>query len=278
MRDELKAIGAVVIAWKTAQGYWCPDKKGIPINVFDEVGIPRELIKVGLADLVGDEVRIRGSEEHFAWYFQCVEAGRAGGQRSASRPRNEKGQLLPNSPSDRRGSLGSEPSDPQANSKRTPSESNPLSLPLSLSLNTKEPSSKGAVAVRHADGPGGPGSVIAAYCEAWKKRYGSRPVIDGKVQGQVKALLKAVSADQAVLLVQAFVQIDDPWFKTKFHDFGTLMQNLGKVSVALEKGVADPQKQDEWDKVFTKGGKGGRADVQDPGRPAGEPVATLVRD
>jgi hypothetical protein len=81
--DEMKAIGAIVLAWKLAQKYWCPDKKPIPEAAFSE--LPSALITSGLAEKLNDGIRMRGSEEHFSWWFERREAGRKGGQISADK-------------------------------------------------------------------------------------------------------------------------------------------------------------------------------------------------
>lgn len=73
--NEFTAIGAVVSAWKIAHRYWCPDKKPIPEAAFKEAGLPEALIEVALADRTPEGIRIRGSEEHFAWWFDKRSAG-----------------------------------------------------------------------------------------------------------------------------------------------------------------------------------------------------------
>jgi hypothetical protein len=79
---------------------------------------------------------------------------------------------------------------------------------------------------------------IAAYVKAFQKRYGekSRPDLSGKVQGEIKRLLKDVPIERAVNLVQVYLQMETPWFKTKCYDISTLMQNLNPVGIALDTG------------------------------------------
>lgn len=92
--------------------------------------------------------------------------------------------------------------------------------------------------------------LIATYCEAYKLRYGINPVIDGKTQGQVSQLLKAVPATRLSELLQAYLQMDDPWFKTRCHDFSTFVGNLGKVAISLANGTQDPHEKRYWQKVY----------------------------
>jgi hypothetical protein len=88
--------------------------------------------------------------------------------------------------------------------------------------------------------------LIGEYIKAYQTRYKARPVIDNRTQGLVKTILKAVSEEQACEMVQAFVQMNDPWFIKKAHDFPTFYENLTKVSMALQTGQdhgAGPKKK-----------------------------------
>lgn len=92
---------------------------------------------------------------------------------------------------------------------------------------------------------------IQAYVDAWRVRYpGERkPDLGGKVRGRIKTFLADVSVDEAIDLIQVYLQLDDPWFKTKCHDFETFMQNVTKVSAALGAGKQNPGKKD-WYELF----------------------------
>lgn len=92
--------------------------------------------------------------------------------------------------------------------------------------------------------------LIACYCEAFKTRYGTNPHVDGKTAGLVRRLLGDVSVDRAKMLIQAYLQMEDPWFLKKCHDFGTFMMNLSPVVVALANGTQDPQEKRFWSQVF----------------------------
>jgi hypothetical protein len=89
---------------------------------------------------------------------------------------------------------------------------------------------------------------IAGMVRNYYGRYKSRPIIDGKTLGEIKRLLKMMPAQKAVHLHQVYLQLDDPWFKTKCHDFTTFMSNLQKVANSLNTG----QVQDgiNWERVF----------------------------
>jgi len=90
--------------------------------------------------------------------------------------------------------------------------------------------------------------LIGEYIKAYQGRYKARPVIDGRTQGLVKKILSTVPEDQACDLVQAFVQMNDPWFVKKAHDFPTFYENLTKVSMSLQTGQdhGAPEKEKSW--------------------------------
>lgn len=85
--------------------------------------------------------------------------------------------------------------------------------------------------------------LIATYVESFQKRYGpkARPDVSGKVRGLMQRLLKDYPIDRACELVQVYLQMEEPWFKTKCHDFVTFTENLSKVNVAHGTGN-DPSK------------------------------------
>lgn len=124
--------------------------------------------------------------------------------------------------------------------------------------------------------PTGDGAaLIAAYCDAFKARYGMNPPIDGKTAGLALQVLKTVPLHRAAELVQAYLQMDEQWFKTKCHDFPTFVQNLTKVAVALFNGTGDPHEKNYWQKVF--GGNDGQDGLHGANPPAigklrGEPL------
>jgi hypothetical protein len=87
---------------------------------------------------------------------------------------------------------------------------------------------------------------IATYIKAFQNRYGAqaRPDVGGKVQGQIKTLLKDISIERACALAQVYLQMDNAWFKTKGYDIGTFMQNINPISIALDTGSEQDQKVD----------------------------------
>jgi hypothetical protein len=81
-------------------------------------------------------------------------------------------------------------------------------------------------------------TFIGVYVKSFQARYGdvSRPDLGGKVQGQIKTLLKGIPVERACSLIQVYLQMETPWFKTKGHDIGTFIQNINPISIALDTG------------------------------------------
>lgn len=90
--------------------------------------------------------------------------------------------------------------------------------------------------------------LIGEYIKAYQGRYKARPVIDGRTQGLVKKILTAIPEDQACDMIQVFLQMNDPWFVKKAHDFPTFYENMTKVSMSLQTGEdhGAPKKEKSW--------------------------------
>lgn len=120
------------------------------------------------------------------------------------------------------------------------------SLPLSPSLFPSQTLDQEKTKNRSARGEALPAETknvdipffIGTYVKAYQTRYGpkARPELTGKVQGEIKRLLKDTPIERACEMIQAYVQMNDAWFLNKGHDFGSFMANLTKVSLALDTG------------------------------------------
>lgn len=79
---------------------------------------------------------------------------------------------------------------------------------------------------------------IGAFVQAYQKRYGSktRPELGPRVQGQIKNFLRGRDIGESIVLIQVFLQMNDPWFIKKCHDFTTFTENLQKIKLSFETG------------------------------------------
>ena len=254
LKDEEKALGAVGFAWKSAQRYWCPDKKPIPLDVFGRISSGPFLIEVGLARQTEEGVYIAGAEEHFQWWFDGIEQRREAGKKSATRPRDEKGRLLPNEmPNDANETQRPLDDGPTAPNEVQPSSSSSFSKtkkeeelkagslrkPPTLSVSRQKP----------VDTP----RMVATYCEAYKTKFGHRPSVSSKEVGLFKALGLAEGVDVACQMIQVYLQMTDAWFQTKNYDVASLWENRNKVKLALNTGREDPTKKSVEEELMARG-------------------------
>lgn len=77
--DVDRALGALVRCWRLGQKFWKYSDHGIPKKEWKTQRIRDEIIDVGMAEDLGDFVRVVQSEKHFGWIRERVESGRRGG-------------------------------------------------------------------------------------------------------------------------------------------------------------------------------------------------------
>lgn len=220
------ALGALVRAWSLAQAHYLSAETDrlIPVFEWNRQCIPHAIVEVGLAEERDAGIYICGAEKQFAWLLQRQDAGRKGG-----RPKLDTTIVIPDE-SDR---LTTE-----SGRIAEQSGSNPLTLSLTLPLSQEKNLRKElkANSREKRSPPPGMGLFIATYATAWKARWKSRPDLRGKVQGQIKTFLADCPIDRACELIQVYCQMEEPFFVTKCHDFGTFLENIGKVNIALDTG------------------------------------------
>ena len=101
---------------------------------------------------------------------------------------------------------------------------------------TKQDTNTGGDVSLFAKPPANINLVIAAYCDAWKSKYGDNPPIGGKEAGIIKSLVKDFGLDRSIKILQAYLNMPDSWFITKRHDLVTLKANLNSVSHFISTG------------------------------------------
>jgi len=90
--------------------------------------------------------------------------------------------------------------------------------------------------------------IISAYWDTFKLRRGYPPLpIQGKEVGQIINALKVFSVERLVTLIEAYLQIETPWFKEKNWDWTTFFMNMQKIHGHLQRGSPDST---DWNKVF----------------------------
>jgi hypothetical protein len=70
------ALGALLRAWSLAQRYYLTETRMIPISEWNRQEINNAIIDVGLAEKIGEFIRICGADNQFSWLLQKSEAGK----------------------------------------------------------------------------------------------------------------------------------------------------------------------------------------------------------
>lgn len=89
------------------------------------------------------------------------------------------------------------------------------------------------------DNPAGPNAaqrIIATYAAAYKQRYGTNPAIGGLEMGIAKSLVKDMTVEALQPLIGVYLQMDDAYFRSRYHDLTTFKGNLNKIKVRHETG------------------------------------------
>lgn len=262
---EITAWGSLVGAYRVAERYFVPDRKPIPANLFNILPWGKALLETGVAELTEDRtgVFIIYSEEQFSWRFAKSENGKKGGrpktlvaEPESHRTKEEETQAKPEEAEISEANLSKPKKSEVKLSEPKQSDVKPLPLPLPLSLSLENTKTK-KLKARDAP-PVDAARFIGTYVKAFQSRYPAqegrappRPCLFGKVQGQIKKYLEEVPIDRACELIQAYCQMDDPWFKTKCHDFTTFAENQNKICIALDTGEDSSQSSNriDWSKV-----------------------------
>jgi hypothetical protein len=213
--NRLAAIGALVEAWTLAQK-WYLKTHLVPLDEWRKYDIPDEVIKAGLARVIDGKVRVSGIDEQFSWLRKASEGGRE------NKGKSRKGTLSP----------------------LKGREALTLTLTPSLTLNSNSDSNNGKETISDEIGMKSISNPVAyfisCYIKAYQNRYGkkARPYISGKVQGQIKELIKTIPIDRLIALINKYLEMTEPWFITKAHDFGTFASNIDKISLSVDTGQA----------------------------------------
>jgi len=230
------ALGCLVRAWMTAQKFYLTPEKTIPRKEWAAQELSDVLIEVGLAEVVGEAIRMKGADAQFAWLEQRVNAGKLGGKkrslsgskRSLSETKRSLSEIKRGEPSYSY-SYSSSPSfsDSSSHSKEKETSANADGVP-------PEASAVNSIS-----------AFIMAYVLAYQKRYGpkTRPALNGKTQGQIKRFLAETPNQRAQELIKVYCEMNDSWFLTKAHDFQTFVENQNKISLAADTGKTVTRKE-----------------------------------
>ena len=84
------ACGVLIRSWTLARRWWKSPSKMIPLPEWQKHGIRPAVIESGMAEVRGDFVYVRGSQDRMNYLDVYTESGRKGGKRSAEVRKNKK--------------------------------------------------------------------------------------------------------------------------------------------------------------------------------------------
>lgn len=84
---------------------------------------------------------------------------------------------------------------------------------------------------------------VARYCENFKIRYGSNPIIKGKESGIAKRLAKDLSEEKITLYLDAFFQMPDSFLVKSKHPLALFETKFNEVTVFAHSGQFTTMKQ-----------------------------------
>lgn len=208
---KFQAIGALVCAWSLAQKWYIKTDKMIPISEWEKQRLPREIISVGLAELIGDKVHVCGADKQFKWLQQRSQAGKWDRLESLKNSTNGRSTVVNGSST----SLLSSPS-------------SLLSSPNSLLLtHYSTTSDEGVAKPPRKRGLSKPTWV--AYSEAYELRYGVPPVRNTSVNAKLCKFVERVGEEEAPLVAAFFVTHGDSYYTRQGHSVGALLRDAEKL-------------------------------------------------
>lgn len=229
-RLQVDADGLATRAWKLAQDFWKHGRRLIPKALFESLDGAPSLIQVGLAEVQGDYVYVRGSSAYLDWMAEQREAAKRGGKKSAQRPRDSKGKL-------------------QKTSKVDPSETQDQPKVVQVSASSSASSSvsgsfsdSDSAALNLTAGPSAPrvsgktNATWEAYSEAYKMRYREDPVRNAQVNSKLAQLVDRLGAEEAPLVAEFFLTHNDQYYVKKMHPVGALLQDAEKIRTEWKTG------------------------------------------
>jgi hypothetical protein len=211
------AKGMVWELFQTAQEFWFPDRKPIPKEKLDRLGL-RPCVDCGLAEEKDGGVYVHGSEKAFGWLFAAQDAGNAS---AVARAEKRKSTVV----------------QPRLTTVETGEPTSNVGQPLTLSSSSllsslplssfSDSSSKEVTPAK----PSSPSSVPTweAYRDAYQKKYGEAPVRNARINSQLKQLISRIGVDEAPFVAEFYLSHNDQFYGKKGHPVGLLLADCEKL-------------------------------------------------
>jgi len=262
--NEDTARGMLMRFWKLAQKFWGEEMALVPEEQF-ELGQFDVLLEVKLAEKRDGGYYARGAETNFDWYLQVCRASKKGVEARAAKPKRQK-----QPPGEPEGPKNDAPVNRPVNRPVNPPTLTPTLTPALTLTQGKEEIVTPLGAPDGAQRASGR-DVIAAYVDAYEKRYGHRPPIQPK-HGQLAKSMAAtlVTPERVQGVMQTYLAMNDAWFLTKHHDLEALSTNLNKVVTRLETGASTSATQARKAELFSDNANVARLFLERPKGASGD--------
>ena len=220
------ALGLLNTVWFLAFQHSENESPSVPVNIFERIKYWEKLIQFDFARKTENGYYLSGTKDQFQWKRKLRERDKA---------RKEKWKLKHKKNVERFGTDGN-------GRERNTSTSTSTSTSSSITIKNKENTNTGERASKIESPPDfeSPTKLfLASYAEAFKKRYRTNPVINGKAAGIAKRLVEgknSIPVEKAKKLIEEYLSMNDAWFLTKRHDLATFESNLNSVHVKNETG------------------------------------------
>jgi len=254
-----RAIGQLVIAWRTAQPFWRDGERGIPIDRWESEDLSEHIIKVGLARITEGEVFVRGADKAFDWICDRREQAREAGKRSAEVRKLKHGSAQPT------GGQGFKPGEnakvterppnvdrTEPNTPNSPNVTEPSSLlfsPLLISEipNTEDiPPSAGKCTAPSVRAPRKPKvlevsagvEIWQSYSDAFEDRYGKPPSVRGAKQNAICAqIAKQAGIERGCAAVRHYLLHNEPFYLRTRHAIENCLKDLHSLCEQAEDAI-----------------------------------------
>ena len=227
------ALGGLVRAWSLAQTWYLSDDRMIPVSEWKKQRINDQIIEVGLAEIIGDKIKVDGSDEQFSWLIHRQQAGKKGGLSKSEKASNAIKQetTMTGDNESKREVAGASGSKPLTLSHTLNSDSN-----SNNELNTlPEPKTKKLKNPQDAEHNK---QIWDAYFNAYRLRYGIEAVRNATVNAQVSNLRKKLGVDDATKVVEFYLRHNDSFYLKNTHSFGLCLRDGETLRTQMLKGKA----------------------------------------
>lgn len=232
LKSRALAIGSLVVAWRLAQTYYKTNQVGVPIEVFKGIESYSEILGVGLGIIQDDFVYLKGSHKAFEWMEEMSIGGKNGAIITNRIKAAKKIQSLKSLDNPDRVSQGSTPS-LSSSSSSSSSSSNSL-----VGKQKAKNAASQTVDSTKVDSPHKKlcSEIWLTYSKAFESRYGTPPIRNAKVNGQVKILASRLPAVEVCTVVEFYLKHDSQFYTRSMHPIGLALADAEKLRAEWASG------------------------------------------